>query len=201
MSKVLANKDDLFQPVPSRIVYAYSHWQDSYDDMLKHDPKIEFTKNIDEILHDEHYFDKGVTNLLILDDLASTVNNSKEASDLFCRGVHHKNVSVFHICQNIFQQGKSMRNLHLNTHYYILFKNVRDINQVTTLARQTGMKHLPEAYRSVTSLPYTPLILDMKTDCPDYLRIRSHILEADGTAARVYVDEHDESLPSQCLRN
>ena len=100
--------------------------------------------------------------------------------------------------RNLFDQGKSMRSLHLNSHYYILFKNVRDTNQIGVLSRQTGLKHLLEAYRKVTSVPFTPLILDMKTDCIDYLRVRSHVLP--GEEMRVHVNPRDPSLPQACLR-
>ena len=199
MVNLLRNKSTLFDHPPTRIVFAYSQWQDAYDQMLANDGSIEFTKNFSDVLENENFFDKSLSNLLILDDLSSVIANNKAASDLFTRGVHHKGVSCIHICQNAFQQGRSMRNLHLNAHYYIIFKNVRDIQQISLLAKQIGIKHLSAAYSKVTSLPYQPVLLDMRTDCPDYLRVRSHIMPEDENI-RIYISDTDSSVPEECLR-
>ena len=57
-------------------------------------------------------------------------------SDLFTKGSHPRNLSVIYIVQNIFHQGKEMRNISLNAHYIVLFKSPRDKQQVSMLARQ-----------------------------------------------------------------
>jgi hypothetical protein len=49
------------------------------------------------------------------------------------------------IVQNIFHQGKEMRNIGLNAHYIVLFKSARDKQQISMLARQVnsvGCKNL-----------------------------------------------------------
>ena len=38
--------------------------------------------------------------------------------------------------QNLFHQGKGSRNISLNSHYLVLFKNPRDKLQILTLAKQ-----------------------------------------------------------------
>ncbi|GAU90658.1 hypothetical protein RvY_03044 [Ramazzottius varieornatus] len=164
--------------------------------MLECNPAIQFVRNVKDILDNEHFFSSKDRNLLILDDLATTIANKLE---IFYMRQSSQNVDVIHICQNIFQQGKSMRNLHLNSTYLILFKNARDVSQISTLARQTGRADLSEAYMKVNAEPFQPLIVDMKPDCPDYLRIRSHIFPDEVT--RVYVNPNQISVPQECLRS
>jgi hypothetical protein len=197
LRELLRHREQCFDKRIDRIVYLYSQWQDVYHEMLEDDPAIEFRKDIMEVLGNPTFFDKTKVNLLIMDDLASTVADSREASDLFTRGVHHRNISCIHICQNIFQQGKSMRTLHLNAMYLVLFKNVRDVNQIKLLAKQTGLPQLAHAYRKVTNIPFQPLIVDLKTDCPDYLRVRSHMLPG-SDHLRVYMDSMQ--VPEECRK-
>ena len=60
----------------------------------------------------------------------------------FTRNGHHRNASVIYITQNMFQQSKSSRTISLNSRYMILFRNVRNKNQVKTLAQQMQAPHL-----------------------------------------------------------
>ena len=50
---------------------------------------------------------------------------------------HHRNLSTIYIVQNIFHQGKVMRNISLNAHYIVLFKSQdsTDKQQISMLAR------------------------------------------------------------------
>jgi len=61
----------------------------------------------------------------ILDDLLNEVY-SKQVCDLFTKGSHHRNISVFLITQNLFHQGHYCRDISLNAKYLVLLKNVRD---------------------------------------------------------------------------
>ena len=66
----------------------------------------------------------------------------------------------------------------LNSHYIILLKNPRDSQQIATLARQiypADWRFLVEAYEEATSEPHGYLVLDLKPDTPDMLRIRTAI--------------------------
>jgi hypothetical protein len=68
----------------------------------------------------------------------------------------------------------------LNAHYIVLFKNPRDANQVSTLARQMypgRSKFLLEAFRDTTEKPYGYLLIDLKPD--EKYRIRTNIFSDD----------------------
>ena len=173
----------MFDKIIERVVYCYGEWQPLFDDLKN----VEFVKGVEPVLEDG-FFDSKVQNLLIIDDLAVSICDNKEATKLFTQGIHHRNLSVMLLLQNIYKQGKAMRDIMLNAQYLVLFKNVRDINQISVLARQTGLPHLVEAYRKVTSEPYQPLVVDMRPNTKDYLRIRSHVLPDQLT--RVYLKKN-----------
>ena len=77
----------------------------------------------------------GEPSLVILDDLLNYVY-SKQVCELFMRGSHHRNISVILITQNLFHQGRFCRDISLNAHYIVAFKNVRDKKQFMYLASQ-----------------------------------------------------------------
>jgi hypothetical protein len=46
--------------------------------------------------------------------------NSKDVSELFVEGSHHRNISVACILQNGFSKGKENRTMSINTQYIVL---------------------------------------------------------------------------------
>jgi hypothetical protein len=63
-------------------------------------------------------------------------SKDKRIAELFIKGSYHRNLSIILIVQNIFHQGKEMRNISLNAHYIVLFKSPRDKQDISMLARQ-----------------------------------------------------------------
>ena len=109
--------------------------------------------------------------------------------DLFTKGCHHKNLSVFFITQNIFYKGKNQRDLSLNSHYLVLFKNPRDKAQIRHLAQQMcpqNSKFLVEAFLDATEKPHGYLLIDLKQATPENYRFRTNIFPHEG-ATTVYV--------------
>ena len=152
LKKVLQNAS-LFKTKPDRIVYCYGVWQDSFKDMHE----VEFRKGLDIPGNDG-----GDHMIIVLDDLMSQVVQSPSAESLFTEGSHHRNITVIFILQNLFQQGKHARTIMLNSHYIVLFKNPRDIQQVRILGRQLGQeKAVEEAYKDCMKKPYGYLMIDL----------------------------------------
>jgi chemotaxis response regulator CheB len=119
-------------------------------------------------------------NLIIIDDLMRESDN--RVVDLFTRGCHHRNLSVFFITQNIFHQGKGQRDISLNAHYIVLFKNPRDKAQIKHLAQQVcpeNVKFLQESYRDATDKAHGYLLLDLKQSTPEDFRFRTNIFPSD----------------------
>jgi len=124
---------------------------------------------------------------LIIDDLMHEAD--ERVSKIFTRVSHHKNLSVLHLTQNLFYGSKQNRTISLNSHYLVVFKNTRDATQISHLASQMypgKSKFLIEAYRDATSKPFGYLLIDLKPDTEDQLRIRSNIFP-DDAATCVYV--------------
>ena len=135
-------------PPPQRIIWCYGQWQPSYFDMMRTMPGIEFNQGIPDDIDSEDYLDVSQRNLITLDDLMAQSAKDKRISDLFMKGSHHRNLSIIYIVQNVFHQGKEMRNISLNAHYIVLFKSPRDKQQISMLATQVNPGRVQEFMRS-----------------------------------------------------
>ena len=70
----------------------------------------------------------------------------------------------------------------LNAYYLVIFKNPRDQNQLATLARQMypgNSKFLIEAFKDATQQPYGYLLIDLKPDTEERIRVRTNIFPDD----------------------
>jgi hypothetical protein len=163
-------------PCPTNIVWCYG--MENIDQINA--IKLVSTVNIDFIegIPDLNIFSPKDINLLIIDDLMNDVGKSKQVSDLFTKGCHHRNISIILLVQNLFHQGPKMRDIHLSTNYLVLFKNPRDKTQISHLARQAfpeNPKYLLDAYKKATSKPFGYLMIDFTQTTPDECRITSKI--------------------------
>jgi hypothetical protein len=180
-------------PFPERIIWIYSEWQNAYDRILNlnlRNAKVQFVKDYDDSLYDS--LDPKVRNLVVLDDqMENKEMHSSGGSGLakfFTQGSHHRNLTVIYIVQNLFHQSRVMRTVSLNSHYLALFKNPRDKQQIRNLAMQmhpSNTKFLVSAYEDATSVPYGYLVVDLRPETSEQLRIRSDVFNTSGQT--VYV--------------
>jgi hypothetical protein len=174
----LIRNANFINPPPERIIWCFGCYQDDY----RNSDCIEFVEGIpnSDILD-------GRRTMLIIDDLMSETDD--RITKLFTKGSHHKNASVVYISQNLFNKGKENRNISLNTHYLVLFKNPRDSAQIAHLGRQIfpdRVKYFREAFADATTRPYGYLLVDLKTTTPDDLRLRTDIFPNTDTIVYVY---------------
>jgi hypothetical protein len=170
--KLLRNVSHYISPPPTKIYWAFGERNEKQMQQIQENSPlpihfIEGLPNIEEFTSDEN-------NLLILDDLMSAASKSISISDLFTRASHHRNMSVILILQNLYHQGKSMRDISLNAKYTILFKNPRDKGQIHHLGRQIFPQHpnfLIDAYDQATERPHGYLILDFDQLTPEEQRV------------------------------
>ena len=163
-------------PFPSHIVYLYSEWQEEYEKLLEALPQITFQRGFPDKIID--IFNARDSNLLILDDQMSKAGDTKELGDLFTKGSHHRNLTVIYIVQNFFDKSKSMRTASINSQYFFLFKSPRDKTMVQHLGAQMypkNSKFLVEAFEDATKIPYGYLLLDLRQDTPEDMRVRTTI--------------------------
>jgi len=166
--KFINEAENLITPPPEKIIYCYSEYQPIFNEY----PQVTFSEGLPDL----EQFDGKQRTLLILDDLMSETNDS--VSNIFTKFSHHRNISVIYLTQNLFYKSKQSRTMSLNAHYIVLFKNPRDLLQVSTLSRQMFPgrgQFLVEAFRDATAKPFGYLVLDLKPDTEEKYRIRTGI--------------------------
>jgi hypothetical protein len=177
VKSLLENAQTTISPNPQRIIWCYGQWQPSYFDIIRIMPGIEFNEGIPDDIDNADYLDVSQRNLIVLDDLMAQSGKDKRISDLFTKGSHHRNLSIIYIVQNIFHQGKEMRNISLNAHYIVLFKSPRDKQQISMLARQVNPGKVQEfmrGYEDATRRPHGYLMLDLKPTTDDQQRLKNN---------------------------
>ena len=175
--RLLRNKNVMFSEPVNKILYCYGIYQDTFDSMKKEVEGIEFLEGIPSRAEVENFAD-GMHNLVILDDLSEGVVKDPDMERLFVQGAHHSNLSVFFVSHNCFRQGKCARTIALNTHYTVLFRNIRDGQQISALGKQMfpgNNKALVEAYEDATSRKYGYLVIDSTANGDDAYRLRTNI--------------------------
>lgn len=170
--RFINNIESLMHPVPEKIIYCYGEYQDLFNNY----PQIEFVQGLPDI----SAYDGKEHVLIIVDDLMSESGSSIE--HLFTKGCHHRNISLIFLTQNIFYKSKHSRTMSLNTQYLIIFKNARDKLQIATLARQMypgNANFLIQAFTDATAKPYSYLLIDLRNQTPDNIRVRTNIFPDD----------------------
>ena len=175
VKRLLENSAGMFvEKPPEKILYCYGVYQPTFDEMKKTVPHIKFVQG----LPDDDLVEKNRTGhtIIVLDDLMDQVLGNSEMEKLFTQGCHHRGLSIIFLTQNLFAQGKNSRTISLNTTYLILFRNLRDVNQVKYLARQIGgSEDFMKAYHDSLSKDYGYLIVDMSPSTPKELRLRTDV--------------------------
>ncbi len=94
--QLLHYANELFYPVPTKIIYCYGEYQKEFEKLHNVDLVEGFPPNLDDLTrgHDQ--------SIVVLDDLMSECSKDQRVSDLFTRGSHHKGISVFYLTQNLF---------------------------------------------------------------------------------------------------
>jgi hypothetical protein len=176
VSRFIKHISDMCNVQFNHINWHYGSGGGTSDDGNSSTSKVKYIEGLPDL----EDFDGKEPTLVIIDDLMREADN--RVVDFFTKGCHHKNISVFFITQNLFHQGKGQRDISLNAHYIVCFKNPRDKVQFKCLARQIhpeNQKFIEEAYSDATSSPHGYLLLDLKQATPDDMRIQSCIFPDD----------------------
>ena len=181
--RLIENAETMIEPPPSKIYYCYGEYQPIFENY----PRVIFNRGLPDLSE----FDGVESTLLVLDDLMQETDST--VLSIFTKMSHHRNLSVLYLTQNIFsKENKYARTMSLNSHYLVLFKNPRDATQFSTLARQmypNNWKYAVEAYHDATERPYGYLVVDLKPQTNETLRLRTNIFPDDkGTV--VYVKQN-----------
>ena len=175
--RLLDNLQEMFSPAPRKVLYCYSEYQEIFDNYQW----VQFHEGLPDL--DTFH---GTPTLLVLDDLMSETTD--DVTKLFTKISHHRSVTVIYLTQNIFYQNKQNRTISLNSHYMVLFKSVRSTSQIAALAAQMyskGSKYMIEAFNDATKDPHSYLLVDMRPETDEKLRLRTKIFP--GEIQEVYV--------------
>lgn len=170
VQKLIEHK--MFSPMPTNIIYCYGSYQPLFNSMKN----VTFEEGLPSNLNTLN------NALIIIDDLMTELSSDVRLSNLFTKGSHHRNLSIIFLVQNIFHQGKEMRNVNLNSHYMVLYKNPRDKSQTMHLARQMfpgKTKAFQEIFNDATLAPFSYLFVDLRPDTDERLRLRTGIFPKD----------------------
>ena len=174
-----------------RILLYYSMWQETYRGLGEN---IEFHEGLPDST--DYSSDLKRKKLLILDDLLIESSDCDDILNLFTKGSHHGNSSVFFTTQNLFYKGKNHRDISLNSNYLVLLKIPRDKSQIRHLAHQLSPEQplfVQQAYLDSTSKPHGLLLVDLKQSTPENLRYRTNIFPHEALHQTVYVSVSNRS--------
>ena len=170
---LIRQRHKLITPVPERVIYSYKAYQPLFETL---DAGVELVQG------QNYKLDKTIPTLLIIDDQFAEKN--EKLIDLFCVQSHHKNTSVILVSQSLYFDDKSYRIACKNAMYTILFKSPRDNRSVNHMAHDmfeaSKARAMMQAYKEATQRAYGYLVIDMKPDTPDCLRLRGNVLEHEG---------------------
>ena len=175
-TKHLKEWDWLTHPTPQRILWCYAkHQLNLLKELIGVVQAVEYVQVIPPEIGS--LFDRNVNNLIILDDMMDEATQDKRVSQLFTRG-QHINLPFIYLTQNLFH--KNLREISLNSDYVVIFQNPRGKTHFTNLAKQfmpRKYKFLLWGFEDATKLPRSYLLLDMRPETDNKLRVRARIFK------------------------
>ena len=180
---MLRHLEELFYPVPTKIIYCYGEYQREFDELPPNVELMEgFPDNLSDMVHGHD------NSLIVLDDLMSQCSNDQRVADLFTHNSHHRGISILYLTQHLFPPGKLSRTISLNSHYLVIFQNPRDSLGISTLAKQMFpgcTDYLMESFCHAMSRPYGYLVIDCHQLTPESMHLRTNILPGERQVAYV----------------
>ena len=141
-----------FYPRFEKIYNFYKKLQPLVKDMQRVIPGTEFLK------YSGFDITKNLLNCLLIYE---EIFNDKEFVKIATSGRHRK-LHVIYIKHNLFHQSKWSRTIDLNTTHIVLFKSLRDIQQIKYLGKKLNcLQLLKEAYKLATAEPFGHLMIDL----------------------------------------
>ena len=181
VERLIENRLQIFDVPPSGIFWCYGQHQEHLE-RLRREHGVHLVEGLPESLLDT----LPANCMLVVDDLMAEAEDSKLVTALFTKVSHHQHVTVIFLTQNLFQKGAQSRTRSLNASYIVLMKNPRDASQIRHLAAQIfpqNPKFLINVYADAIRAPYSYLLLDLRQETPDKLRVRSGGLAVAAAAA------------------
>lgn len=182
---LLKHKNDIFS-CPSKNIYWFSKiFQPNLKSLDGFVSSFE-NKMCSMAWLEENDIPEGST--IVIDDMA--LEATDDTAKLFSIGSHHYNVNIIFLCQNLFTKNKYFRDISLNSTYVVLFKNIRDKQQISNFAKQFAPgknKEFINIFYEATKEPYSYLLLDNHQKTPEEHRILSNFLLENNNPITFYI--------------
>lgn len=193
--ELLKHADGVFTKPIKAIYYCYSVDQPLFAEIKKAISKITFFEGLPTKAELEtwHMIEPG-EKIFVIDDMMSESANSKNVVDIYCKYAHHYKFFCFLICQNAFCPGREFRTISLNTHYFFLFRNNRDLLQIETLGRQIfsgQVKYFLDAFKKATAEKFGCLLVDLSPHSDPTYKLRTNILPGQLMTVYLPVRHHE----------
>ena len=189
VKNLLIRRNVLYDKPPRKVFWFYKVYQHMYDDMLRLNIVHEFIEGMCTMDWLEANLNDDQDNCtIVMDDMA--MEATEDTAKIFSVGAHHAKVNVIFICQNLFTRNKYFRDISLNSTYLVLFKNVRDKQQITSLAKQFApgkVKEFVKIYYAATKLPHSYLMLNYHQETLEEHRLLSNILLENNKPIELYI--------------
>jgi len=171
MRQIILNRAALFDKPIKQVFWHYTEEGAIPQDLLEHG--VVFRQGPPSL--EDYPLDDG-EKILVLDDMLGKI--SDEIVDFYLRASHHRRLSCFLLCQNLYN--KKIREISLNSHVVIVFKSRRDLSQIRHFCLQVdpaNWRSIFASYRDATDQPgHHYLLFDFHAKTPDCLRFRTKIL-------------------------
>ena len=125
VTRLLRNASTMIDPSHVRVTWYYGEWQSAYENLDI--PNLHLEEGLPTS------FDASKRNIVVLDDLMAETD--ERVTNQFTKKSHHCNTSVIYPVQNMFPKNKESRTISLNSQYIVVFKNPRDVSQMTTFGQ------------------------------------------------------------------
>ena len=174
MARLLEQSNEMFEPRPSKIIYAYGQFSAII-------PKLQARGIIvhEGVPNDDIINKMPKNSIIILDDLMLNITNNF-LTHLFTRKIHHKQIGCIFLTQNLFEKNiKVARN---NSQYIVLMNSPSAALSIRTLGTQLFSRQLDyflSAYKRACSKRFVYLFIDVSPSSDPILRLRTNIFKND----------------------
>ena len=177
VKRLIHHKNEMFDLVPKRIVWFYGVYEQSLESFLI-DHNVVSHRGVPSDL--ESFLQPY--DLVVFDDLQSEMRNSNAITNVFTRLAHHLPCFAIFLMQHLFYKSKDSTTRSLSTNYLIALRNIRSNQQLSVLAGQMYPKRanlLTSVYAFATNKPFSYILIDMRAESADPIRIRTGIFPDD----------------------
>lgn len=177
---LIRNKDVLFSPPPSHVLWFYSEESSLPQDLIDAGLIDQYHKGFesyDQLRALVMTYSHTQGCMVFFDDGLSYFQNS--FSKIFYELAHHCRASCFLLSQQLFHQNRYYRTLALNTQNLWLMKNPRDMSLIIHLGKQVSPYEpgwLVQAYIHATKTPYSYLYFSFHQETNDLAKVMTRLL-------------------------